>query len=101
MLHLLKTTERVWSNFSRPLVFHVLTCQIMFLLPSAVCITASEIRPVETEKMAEDDPPFKAEYAKSGRAGCKLCKGSISKDSLRLAKMVQVKLTRCCIRPAM
>ena len=55
-------------------------------------ITASEIRPVETEKMAEEDQPFKAEYAKSGRAGCKLCKGSISKDSLRLAKMVQVKL---------
>jgi poly [ADP-ribose] polymerase len=40
--------------------------------------------------MAEDEQPFKAEYAKSGRAGCKLCKGNISKDSLRLAKMVQV-----------
>ena len=50
----------------------------------------SEIRPVSTEKMAEEDQPFKAEYAKSGRAGCKLCKGNISKDSLRLAKMVQV-----------
>ena len=38
----------------------------------------------------EEDRPFKAEYAKSGRAGCKLCKGAISKDSLRVAKMVQV-----------
>lgn len=40
--------------------------------------------------MAAEELPFKAEYAKSGRAGCKLCKGNISKDSLRLAKMVQV-----------
>ena len=37
----------------------------------------------------EEDRPFKAEYAKSGRAGCKQCHGAISKDSLRLAKMVQ------------
>lgn len=42
----------------------------------------------------EEDRPFKAEYAKSGRAGCKLCKGAISKDSLRVAKMVQV----LCVR---
>lgn len=42
--------------------------------------------------MAEEEEPFKAEYAKSGRAGCKLCKGNISKDTLRLAKMVQVQL---------
>ena len=41
----------------------------------------------------EEDRPFKAEYAKSGRAGCKLCKGAISKDSLRVAKMVQVQST--------
>ena len=40
--------------------------------------------------MAAEEPPFKAEYSKSGRAGCKQCKGNISKDSLRLAKMVQV-----------
>jgi hypothetical protein len=33
---------------------------------------------------------FKAEYAKSGRASCKGCKGTISQDSLRLAVMVQV-----------
>ena len=39
----------------------------------------------------EEEAPFKAEYAKSGRAGCKLCKGAITKDSLRLAKMVQVR----------
>ena len=41
-------------------------------------------------KMDEEERPFKAEYAKSGRAGCKLCKGAITKDTLRLAKMVQV-----------
>ena len=38
----------------------------------------------------EEERPFKAEYAKSGRAGCKLCKGNINKDTLRVAKMVQV-----------
>lgn len=32
---------------------------------------------------------FKAEYAKSGRASCKGCKGTISQESLRLALMVQ------------
>ncbi|XP_065057508.1 poly [ADP-ribose] polymerase 1-like [Rhopilema esculentum] len=36
-----------------------------------------------------DELPFKTEYAKSGRASCKGCKLTISKDSLRLAKMVQ------------
>ncbi|XP_076464586.1 poly [ADP-ribose] polymerase 1-like [Babylonia areolata] len=35
------------------------------------------------------DLPFKAEYAKSGRAGCKACKGNIMQNSLRLAIMVQ------------
>jgi len=38
-----------------------------------------------------DDFPFKAEYAKSGRASCKSCTNSIAKDSLRLAIMVQVR----------
>lgn len=38
----------------------------------------------------EEERPFKAEYAKSSRAACKQCKGSITKDTLRLAKMVQV-----------
>jgi len=38
--------------------------------------------------MAED-LPFKTEYAKSGRASCKGCRSTISKDSLRLAKMIQ------------
>ena len=43
------------------------------------------------EKMAEEEEcPFKAEYAKSSRAGCKQCKGNITKDTLRMAKMVQV-----------
>ncbi|XP_064601493.1 LOW QUALITY PROTEIN: poly [ADP-ribose] polymerase 1-like [Liolophura sinensis] len=35
------------------------------------------------------DYPFKAEYAKSGRASCKTCKSSIAQDSLRIAVMVQ------------
>ncbi|KAK3784634.1 hypothetical protein RRG08_003441 [Elysia crispata] len=39
--------------------------------------------------MPHHDLPFQAEYAKSGRAGCKACKGNISQDSLRLAIMVQ------------
>lgn len=34
--------------------------------------------------------PYKAEYAKSGRASCKGCSGTIAKDSLRLAIMIQV-----------
>lgn len=38
----------------------------------------------------EEERPYKAEYAKSSRAGCKQCKGNITKDTLRLAKMVQV-----------
>ena len=33
--------------------------------------------------------PFRAEYAKSGRAGCKKCKTPIEKDSLRLATIIQ------------
>ena len=37
-----------------------------------------------------DDLPYKAEYAKSGRAGCKGCKTNIAQDSLRIARMVQV-----------
>eukprot|EP00794_Sanderia_malayensis_P012686 gene12686-13988_t len=39
--------------------------------------------------MSDSDLPFRAEYAKSGRAGCKGCRTPIAKDSLRLAKMVQ------------
>lgn len=38
----------------------------------------------------ELDLPFKAEYAKSGRAACKGCKNNIEKGTLRLAAMVQV-----------
>lgn len=39
------------------------------------------------------DLPFSSEYAKTGRAKCKLCKEMIEKDSLRLAAMVQVCLS--------
>ena len=36
------------------------------------------------------DTGFAAEYAKSDRAGCKLCKLGISMSSLRMAVLVQV-----------
>lgn len=36
------------------------------------------------------DLPYKAEYAKSGRASCKGCKSAIGQGTLRLAVMVQV-----------
>lgn len=36
-----------------------------------------------------DQLPYRAEYAKSGRASCKACRTPIEKDSLRLAAMVQ------------
>jgi poly [ADP-ribose] polymerase len=39
--------------------------------------------------MAAPPKPWKAEYAKSGRASCKSCKSPIAKDQLRLGKMVQ------------
>ena len=37
----------------------------------------------------EHDIPYKAEYAKSNRSSCKACKNTISKESLRIARMVQ------------
>ena len=36
-----------------------------------------------------DDLPYRAEYAKSGRAKCKACKADIPKGDLRLAAMIQ------------
>lgn len=36
-----------------------------------------------------EELPYLAEYAKSGRASCKLCKSPIAQGSLRLAVMVQ------------
>lgn len=36
-----------------------------------------------------EELPYSAEYAKSGRAGCKYCKSPIAQGSLRLAAMVQ------------
>lgn len=36
-----------------------------------------------------DQLPYRAEYAKSGRASCKACRTQIEKDGLRLAAMVQ------------
>jgi hypothetical protein len=50
-----------------------------------------------------DDLPYRAEYAKSGRASCKGCKNPIAKDTLRLAVMVQVGINtlsfRCSFPP--
>ena len=37
-----------------------------------------------------DDLPYRVEYSKSGRAGCKVCKETIAKDELRIATVVQV-----------
>lgn len=37
-----------------------------------------------------EELPYKTEYAKSGRAGCKGCKQNIGQGTLRLAVMVQV-----------
>ena len=39
----------------------------------------------------EKEPPYRAEYAKSGRAGCKGCRNNIGQGSLRIARMVQVR----------
>ncbi|XP_003385071.1 PREDICTED: poly [ADP-ribose] polymerase 1-like [Amphimedon queenslandica] len=39
--------------------------------------------------MADDDPPYRTEYAKSNRSSCKACRETIAKDSLRMARMVQ------------
>lgn len=36
-----------------------------------------------------DELPYRIEYAKSGRASCRGCKGNIAKETLRLAVMVQ------------
>jgi len=40
--------------------------------------------------MASLQLPYQVEYAKSGRASCRLCKSTIDKDTLRVAFMVQV-----------
>ena len=38
----------------------------------------------------ENDQPFRAEYAKSGRSSCKKCKTNIPQGMLRLAVIFQV-----------
>lgn len=37
----------------------------------------------------QDQKPWKAEYAKSGRSSCRTCKSPIASETLRLGKMVQ------------
>lgn len=37
-----------------------------------------------------EELPYKTEYAKTGRAGCKGCKSNIPQGEIRLAVMVQV-----------
>ena len=37
-----------------------------------------------------DDLPYRAEYAKTGRAKCKGCKAEIPKGDMRIAAMTQV-----------
>lgn len=38
------------------------------------------------------DLPFRCEYAKTGRAGCKKCKQKIDQHELRIAALVQVRI---------
>ena len=78
------------------------TCAIVILPPSRqqgtqflvlflVKFVYSKLGFAQGDRMSDhSDLPFKAEYAKSGRASCKGCKSSIAQDSLRLAVMVQV-----------
>ena len=51
--------------------------------------TKFENAKISVVEMSSDDLPFRAEYAKSNRAGCKKCKEKIDKGELRLAVMVQ------------
>jgi len=37
----------------------------------------------------QNQKPWKAEYAKSGRSSCRTCKSPIASETLRLGKMVQ------------
>ena len=75
------------------IVFHTTTATTitatttMHSNKSAIRRSRGNIKPRE---MASFDLPYRAEYAKSGRASCKSCKGLISKDTLRMAQMVQV-----------
>lgn len=39
-----------------------------------------------------DDYPYRVEYAKTGRAGCKKCKAKIDQGTLRVAALVQVRI---------
>ena len=57
---------------------------------STIEFSADQERREQFEPKMAEDLPFKAEYAKSNRSSCKLCREKIAKDSLRVAKMVQV-----------
>lgn len=40
----------------------------------------------------DDELPYRCEYAKTGRAGCRKCKVKIDQGVLRLAVLVQVRI---------
>lgn len=66
-----------------------------FLVPCTESSTLLSVRvatavPGISSSMADEgDLQYKTEYAKSNRASCKACKGIISKETLRMARMVQ------------
>lgn len=55
---------------------------------------APEICEQTFDSVIMDELPYKIEYARTGRAGCKGCKLNIGQDSLRIARMVQVSANR-------
>lgn len=63
-----------------------------FLLSPTVCKDCSCCHcgaRVSCSMAEEGDLQYKTEYAKSNRSSCKACKGVISKETLRMARMVQ------------
>lgn len=69
-----------------------LLAHFCFLCPNPVLLSvrvAAAVPGVSSSMADEGDLQYKTEYAKSNRASCKACKGIISKESLRMARMVQ------------
>lgn len=72
------------AKFPR-LLYRLLFVKIFVVVHGEICV-----------KM--EDLPFKAEYAKTGRASCKGCKNKIDQATLRIAAMVQVRLKSLIFR---